>query len=152
MHEPAGSDKFPFGRVELTIAHHGSMLPEGSYGGVAVGAIVDLGGKRADDTGDSALTYDMRLYGEEGIDLLVLPIGDNYTIGPEDALRCVKLVNPKVVISAPLRHLAAHCPGCSSLLQGGRGRNGRQVSGGGRRAERYAVTDLRRLESEKPAA
>ena len=96
--QPGGSYKFPFGRVKLTIAHHGSMLPDGSYGGVAVGAIVDLGGKRVYYTGDSALTYDMKLYGEEGIDVLILPIGDNYTMGPEDALRCIKLVGPKVVI------------------------------------------------------
>lgn len=96
--QPGGSYKFPFGRVKLTIAHHGSMLPDGSYGGVAVGAIVDLGGKRVYYTGDSALTYDMKLYGEEGIDVLILPIGDNYTMGPEDALRCIKLVSPKVVI------------------------------------------------------
>lgn len=96
--QPGGSYKFPFGRVKLTIAHHGSMLPDGSYGGVAVGAIVDLGAKRVYYTGDSALTYDMKLYGEEGIDVLILPIGDNYTMGPEDALRCIKLVGPKVVI------------------------------------------------------
>ena len=96
--QPGGSYKFPFGRVKLTIAHHGSMLPDGSYGGVAVGAIVDLGGKRVYYTGNSALTYDMKLYGEEGIDVLILPIGDNYTMGPEDALRCIKLVGPKVVI------------------------------------------------------
>lgn len=96
--QPGGSFKFPFGRVKLTIAHHGTMLPDGSYGGVAVGAIVDLGGVRVYFTGDTALTYDMKLYGEEHIDVLVLPIGDNYTMGPEGALRCVKFVNPKVVI------------------------------------------------------
>lgn len=96
--QPGGSFKFPFGRVKLTIAHHGTMLPDGSYGGVAVGAIVDIGGRRVYFTGDTALTYDMKLYGEEGIDVLVLPIGDNYTMGPEDALRCVEFVKPKVVI------------------------------------------------------
>ena len=96
--QPGGAYTFPFGRVKLTIAHHGTMLPDGSYGGVAVGAIVDIGGLRVYFTGDTALTYDMRLYGEEGIDVLVLPIGDNFTMGPDDALRCVKFVNPKVVI------------------------------------------------------
>lgn len=96
--QPGGAFKFPFGRVKLTIAHHGTMFPDGSYGGVATGAIVDLGGKRLYFTGDTALTYDMKLYGEEGIDVLVLPIGDNFTMGPEDALRCVKFVDPKVVI------------------------------------------------------
>lgn len=96
--QPGGSFRFPFGRVKLTIAHHGSMLPDGSYGGVATGVIVDIGGQRVYYTGDTALTMDMKLYGEEGIDLLVLPIGDNFTMGPEDALRCVKLVNPGTVI------------------------------------------------------
>ncbi len=96
--QPGGSFKFPFGRVKLTIAHHGSMLPDGSYGGVAVGFIVDIGGKRVYFTGDTALFLDMQLYGEEGIDVLILPIGDNYTMGPDDALRCVKFVKPKLVI------------------------------------------------------
>lgn len=96
--QPGGSFKFPFGRVKLTVAHHGSMLPDGSYGGVATGLIVDIGGQRVYYTGDTALTMDMKLYGEEGIDVLILPIGDNYTMGPEDALRCVKFVAPKVVI------------------------------------------------------
>ena len=40
----------------------------------------------------------MKLIGEEGIDLAALPIGDNYTMGPEDALRAVKLINPKKVM------------------------------------------------------
>jgi L-ascorbate metabolism protein UlaG (beta-lactamase superfamily) len=40
----------------------------------------------------------MRLYGEEGIDLLVLPIGDNFTMGPDDALRAVKLIKPKLAV------------------------------------------------------
>lgn len=96
--QPGGSFRFPFGRVKLTIAHHGSMLPDGSYGGVAVGFIVDIGGKRVYYTGDTALFLDMQLYGEEGIDVLILPIGDNFTMGPEDALRCVKFVQPKAVI------------------------------------------------------
>ena len=96
--QPGGSFKFPFGRVKQTIAHHGSMLPDGSYGGVATGFIVDIGGQRVYYTGDTALFLDMQLYGEEGIDVLILPIGDNYTMGTEDALRCVKFVKPKVVI------------------------------------------------------
>jgi L-ascorbate metabolism protein UlaG (beta-lactamase superfamily) len=96
--QPGGAFKFPFGRVKQTIAHHGSMLPDGSYGGVATGFIVDVGDLRVYYTGDTALFLDMQLYGEEGIDVLILPIGDNYTMGPEDALRCVKFVKPKVVI------------------------------------------------------
>lgn len=95
--QPGGSFLFPFGRVKFTIAFHGSMLPDGSYGGVAAGIMADIGGKRVYYTGDTALFSDMKLYGEEGIDLLVLPIGDNYTMGPQDALRAVKLVNPHIV-------------------------------------------------------
>ena len=40
----------------------------------------------------------MRLIGEEGLDVAILPIGDNFTMGPDDALRAVKLLEPKVVI------------------------------------------------------
>jgi L-ascorbate metabolism protein UlaG (beta-lactamase superfamily) len=47
---------------------------------------------------DTGLTYDMKLIGEEGIDLAMLPIGDNFTMGPDDALRAVKLIQPKRVI------------------------------------------------------
>ena len=56
-----GGRKFEFGHVKFTIAHHGSMLPDGTYGGVAVGVIADFGGKRVYFTGDTALTLDMQL-------------------------------------------------------------------------------------------
>jgi len=48
--------------------------------------------------GDTGLFGDMRLIGEEGLDLAAIPIGDNYTMGPNDALRAVKLLQPKVVV------------------------------------------------------
>jgi L-ascorbate metabolism protein UlaG (beta-lactamase superfamily) len=47
---------------------------------------------------DTGLFYDMKLIGEEGIDLAILPIGDNYTMGPDDALRAVRLIEPKQVV------------------------------------------------------
>src|SRR5690606_23016461 len=50
--------------------------------------------------GDTGLFYDMTLIGEAGIDLAVLPIGDNFTMGPDDALRAVKLLSPKRVLPA----------------------------------------------------
>jgi len=94
-----GAFDYPWGKVKLTIAHHGSMLPDGSYGGNPRGFLLYLSGKKkiyhACDTG---LFYDMKLIGEEGIDLAILPIGDNFTMGPEDALRAVRLINPKRVI------------------------------------------------------
>ncbi len=93
-----GSHQFEFGRVKLTIAVHGSMLPDGSNGGAPCGVLL----KTADGTiyhaGDTGLFYDMKLIGEEGIDLATLPIGDNFTMGPDDALKAVKLLQPKKVI------------------------------------------------------
>ncbi|MGQ9569169.1 MAG: metal-dependent hydrolase [Anaerolineae bacterium] len=93
-----GGYQFPFGRVKLTIAHHGSSLPDGSYGGNPAGVLLYLEGKTLYHAGDTGLFYDMKLIGEEGVDLAFLPIGDNYTMGLEDALRAVRLIQPKVVI------------------------------------------------------
>ncbi len=93
-----GAYNHPFGNVKLTIAHHGSGLPDGSYGGNPAGFIITAGGKRLYFAGDTALFLDMQLYGEDGLDLCVLPIGDNYTMGPDDALKAVKLLKPKMVV------------------------------------------------------
>ncbi len=99
MHIGGGHD-FPFGRVKLTIAHHGSILPDGSYGGNPAGVLLTLGGAKIYDAGDTALTYDMTLLADEGVDVAILPIGDNFTMGPDDALKAVKFIKPKVVIPA----------------------------------------------------
>lgn len=94
-----GGHPFPFGRVKMTIAHHGSLFPEGTPGGNPGGFLIDLEGKRIYFAGDTGLFYDMRLIGEEkAIDIALLPIGDNYTMGPDDALRAVQLLSPQVVI------------------------------------------------------
>ncbi len=94
-----GSHAYDFGRVKLTLALHGSALPDGSDGGNPVGFLIyTQDGKKIYDAADTGLFGDMKLIGEEGIDLALLPIGDNYTMGPDDALRAVKLVEPKVVI------------------------------------------------------
>jgi L-ascorbate metabolism protein UlaG (beta-lactamase superfamily) len=94
-----GGFDHPFGRVKLTLAFHGSALPDGSYGGNPCGFLIYLkDGKKIYHAGDTGLFGDMRLIGEEGIDLAMLPIGDNYTMGPDDALRAVKLIQPKKVI------------------------------------------------------
>jgi len=97
MHIGGGHD-FPFGRVKLTIAHHGSALPDGSYGGNPAGFLLSLEGKKIYHACDTGLFYDMKLIGEEGLDVAILPIGDNFTMGPDDALRAVKLLETKVVI------------------------------------------------------
>lgn len=94
-----GGFDHPFGRVKLTLAFHGSALPDGSYGGNPCGFLIYLkDGKKIYHAGDTGLFGDMRLIGAEGIDLALLPIGDNYTMGPDDALRAVKLIQPKKVI------------------------------------------------------
>ena len=97
MHIGGGYD-FPFGRVKLTIAHHGSALPDGSYGGNPAGFLLTLEGKNLYHACDTALFYDMKLIGEVGLDVAILPIGDNFTMGPDDALRAIELLEPKLVI------------------------------------------------------
>ena len=93
-----GGYQFPFGRVQLTIAHHGSSFPDGSYGGNPAGFLLTIEGRTIYFAGDTGLTYDMKLIGEKGIDLAILPIGDNYTMGPDDALRAVELLQPRLVV------------------------------------------------------
>lgn len=85
------------GRVKLTIAHHGSALPDGSYGGNPCGFLLYLNDGKIYAACDTGLFYDMQLIGDEGIDLAILPIGDNYTMGPDDALRAIKLIRPRKV-------------------------------------------------------
>lgn len=94
-----GGFHHPFGYLKLTNALHGSALPDGSYGGNPCGFLLTApDGRKLYLAQDTGLFGDMRLIGEEGIDLAVLPIGDNYTMGPDDALRAVKLIQPKHVI------------------------------------------------------
>ena len=94
-----GGHQYPFGYVKLTNALHGSSMPDGSYGGNPCGLLItDNSGKRLYFAGDTGLFGDMHLIGEEGLDFAALPIGDNYTMGPDDALHAVKLLNPCVVM------------------------------------------------------
>jgi len=94
-----GGFSFPFGRVKMTIAFHGSALPDGSYGGNPGGFLLDVEQRRIYHAGDTGLFYDMKLIGQEKpIDVALLPIGDNYTMGPEDALRAAELLNPRLVV------------------------------------------------------
>lgn len=94
-----GGHQHPFGYLKFTLALHGSGLPDGSCGGNPVGFLLTTQeGKKIYMACDTGLFGDMRLIGEEGIDLAVLPIGDNFTMGPVDALRAVKLLTPKHVL------------------------------------------------------
>lgn len=94
-----GGFNYPFGYLKLTQALHGSCLPDGTYGGNPAGFLLTTkDGKKIYMACDTGLFGDMRLIGDEGIDLAVLPIGDNYTMGPDDALRAVEFLRPKHVI------------------------------------------------------
>ncbi|MFH1447101.1 MAG: metal-dependent hydrolase [Chloroflexota bacterium] len=94
-----GGFQHPFGYLKLTLALHGSSLPDGSDGGNPAGFLLtSKQGEKVYMAGDTGLFGDMRLIGEEGLDLAVIPIGDNYTMGPVDALRAVKMLTPRVVI------------------------------------------------------
>ncbi len=94
-----GGYNHPFGYLKLTLALHGSGLPDGSYGGNPCGFLLTTkDGEKIYMAGDTGLFGDMRLIGEEGLTLAVIPIGDNYTMGPADALRAVKLLQPKHVV------------------------------------------------------
>lgn len=94
-----GGFNYPFGYLKLTNALHGSALPDGSNGGNPAGFLLTTpDGKKIYIAGDTGLFGDMQLIGDEGLDLAVIPIGDNYTMGPDDALRAVKLLRPKLVV------------------------------------------------------
>ena len=93
-----GKTQLAFGTVKMTVAHHTSGLPDGSDGGNPGGYLLDLPEGLVYIAGDTALTLDMKLIGINGLELAVLPIGDFYTMGPEDSVEAIKLLNPKRVL------------------------------------------------------
>lgn len=94
-----GGFNFPFGRVKLTIAHHGSSDGEGNCIGAPTGVVLSIDGKNIYHCGDTGLFYDMKLIGEmNAIDLMLAPIGDNFTMGIDDAVKATQFVNPKMVV------------------------------------------------------
>lgn len=93
-----GFTDFPFGRLKLTPAWHSNSLPDGSYGGMPTGLLLELDGRRVYHAGDTALFSDMKLIGEGGLDLAFLPIGSNFTMGPAEALQAVKLLGAGSVV------------------------------------------------------
>lgn len=104
-----GGRCFEFGTVKLTPALHGSAVVHRGgrstvgedfieYLGLAVGFLVRMGGVTVYFAGDTGLFGDMALIGEAGLDVALLPIGDCFTMGPDDALRAVGLLHPRLVI------------------------------------------------------
>jgi len=95
-----GAHQFPFGRVKLVAAFHGGRVEgdaTGKYTTNPCGVVVTIGGKSVYHAGDTGLTVEMQLL-EGRVDLMLVPIGDNYTMGVEDAVRAVDFVKPKIVI------------------------------------------------------
>jgi len=94
-----GGYQHPFGYLKLTIAFHGSGLPDGSDGGNPSGMLLRTNqGEKIYVACDTGFFGGMKYIGDEGLDLAVIPIGDNYTMGPDDALKAVKLLKPIHVI------------------------------------------------------
>lgn len=93
-----GGYNHPFGHLKFTIAFHGSGLPDGSYGGNPAGFLLNVAGKRIYISGDTALFSDMALIGKGGLDLAVLCVGDNFTMGPDDSIEAINYLKPKTVI------------------------------------------------------
>ena len=101
MHIGGGHD-FPFGRVKLTIAHHGSGLDTEDgfiYLGNPAGFLLMSKRKTLYNAGDTGLFLDMQLIAElNPIDVALLPIGDNFTMGIDDACKALEFLKPKVAI------------------------------------------------------
>ena len=88
----------PVGAVTFTAAWHSSGFADGGYGGLAMGVVLEFGGRRVYHAGDTALFGDMALIGRGGLDVALLPIGGHFTMGPADALEAVKLLRPRHVV------------------------------------------------------
>jgi L-ascorbate metabolism protein UlaG (beta-lactamase superfamily) len=124
-----GGARTPFGRVKLTAAIHSSSMPDGSYGGNPAGFVIETGDGNFYYSGDTALTSDMKLIGEQTeLRFAVLPIGDFFTMGIEDALcaanfvRVTKIVGvhydtfPPIKLDRAVAEKAAQAAGKELLL------------------------------------
>jgi L-ascorbate metabolism protein UlaG (beta-lactamase superfamily) len=91
-----GAVAMPFGKLKMVQAIHSSQLPDGSYGGPAAGFLIEIGGKRIYFAGDTALFSDMQLNARGGLDAVVLPVGDLFTMGVEDSLQAIQWLQAKL--------------------------------------------------------
>jgi len=96
-----GVYRFPFGKVRMTPAWHGSGIVEDDQmicGGTPGGFVIEVEGKKLYHAGDTGLTMEMKLLEEEDIDVAMLPIGGNFTMDIDDAVRAVGFIRPRIVI------------------------------------------------------
>ena len=95
-----GAHEFPFGRVKLTVAIHGGKIDAPgaeAYTTTPAGLLLTVDGTRVYHAGDTALTRDMELLNGE-VDVALVPIGDNFTMGPEDAARAIRMIEPRIAV------------------------------------------------------
>lgn len=97
---PGGKWNFKFGSVKFVSAVHSSSMPDGSYGGQAGGFVVQTNDEQFYYSGDTALTMDMQLIPmfSPSLKLAILPIGDNFTMGVDEAIIASTFVNCKRVM------------------------------------------------------
>jgi L-ascorbate metabolism protein UlaG (beta-lactamase superfamily) len=88
----------PGGSAKMEMAFHSSTLPDGASGGAASGYVLEVDGCRIYFAGDTSLFSDMERIGRPGLDAAILPIGDVFTMGPEDAVEAVRLLAPRVAL------------------------------------------------------
>lgn len=96
-----GRTNFEFGKVKMTPALHGSGIYNGDHfisGGNPCGFVIELDGRKIYHAGDTGLTMDMKLLEDEKIDVALLPIGGNFTMDIDDAVKAVDFIKPKIVI------------------------------------------------------
>lgn len=95
-----GKWTFDFGTVHYTNAIHSSSFPDGSYGGQPGGFVIETSNHRLYIAGDTALTYDMKLIPEMigELDLAILPVGDNFTMGVNEAIKASSFLNCSKVL------------------------------------------------------
>lgn len=94
-----GKWKFDFGNIKCVVAVHSSSLPDGSYGGNPMGFVVESSEGNFYYAGDTALTYDMKLIGDyRNVDFAFLPIGDNFTMGVDNAIIAAEFIKCRNII------------------------------------------------------
>jgi len=93
-----GRVKVPGGTAKMELAFHSSTLPDGASGGNPGSFLLDLGGTRIFFAGDTAVFSDMERIGRAGLSAAILPIGDVFTMGPEDAVEAVRLLRPRLAL------------------------------------------------------
>ena len=98
MHIGGGYD-FDFGRVKLTQALHSSVTPDNACQGSATGLLIQIKDTLVYHTGDTGLFSDLKLIGDmNDVDVMLVPIGDNFTMGIDDAVTACEFVHPKIAI------------------------------------------------------